>query len=129
MSRKMMLIEDNPENRLVICDIIDFDRVDVELEQFGTAEQALARIADIQPILVMMDIALPGMNGIEAARVLKSNPQTRSIPIWVVSAHAMPDDRELAMRVGCDAYFTKPIDTRAFACRLRALVETRKEAA
>ena len=79
----------------------------------------MALAPDLQPILVLMDVRLPGIDGLEAARLLKNDPRTRHIPIWAVTAYAMTEDRGKALAAGCDDYITKPFDAGALKERLR----------
>jgi CheY-like chemotaxis protein len=83
--------------------------VDTALE----ADAALARIAEARPDLILMDLQLPGVDGLELTRRLKSDPATRDIVIVAVTAYAMKGDMDKATAAGCDDYVTKPIDTRA----------------
>lgn len=78
------------------------------------AEQALEILAEFQPQLILMDIQLPGMNGLELTRRLKSDAKTRDIVIVALTAYAMKGDNEKAIACGCSGYITKPIDTRRF---------------
>jgi CheY-like chemotaxis protein len=90
----------------------------------GSAEEAFAMIRQRPPDLILMDISLPGMSGLEATRILKAEPATKGIPVVGLSAHAMQGDAEKALAVGCDGYLTKPIDTRTLASYLTDLVES-----
>jgi two-component system, cell cycle response regulator DivK len=77
------------------------------------AEQALAELAIIRPRLILMDLQLPGMDGLTLTRRLKADPAMQGITIIAMTAYAMKGDEEKARRAGCDGYVTKPIDTRA----------------
>jgi CheY-like chemotaxis protein len=79
------------------------------------AKEALAEIASFPPRLVLMDIQLPDIDGLELTRRLKAEPATRAIIVVAVTAYAMAGDEEKARRAGCDGYITKPIDTRTLA--------------
>jgi two-component system, cell cycle response regulator DivK len=74
---------------------------------------------------MLIDLALPGMDGLEATRLLKEDPATRGICVVVLTARAMKGDREAAMAKGCDAYMTKPLDTRAFTRDILTLLRAR----
>jgi len=76
------------------------------------AEQALADLAVVRPRLILMDVQLPGMDGLELTRRLKADPATKGIVILAMTAYAMKGDDEKARLAGCDGYITKPIDTR-----------------
>src|SRR6266545_4395361 len=84
------------------------------------AEEALALLEHYRPELILADIQLPGMSGLEFTRRLKADEKTRAIVIVALTALAMKGDEEKAMDAGCDGYITKPIDTRAFPLLLRA---------
>jgi CheY-like chemotaxis protein len=90
----------------------------------GSAEEGLAMVRQRPPDVILMDISLPGMSGLEATRILKAEPSTRGIPVVGLSAHAMKGDAEKALAAGCDGYVTKPIDTRTLASYLTELVES-----
>lgn len=85
------------------------------------AAEALRLIAGSKPRAILMDIALPGMDGYELTRKLKADPQTRDIVIVAVTAYAMKGDREKALAAGCDEYISKPIDAK----KLRAILAQR----
>jgi len=76
------------------------------------APSAIAAIAERRPRVILMDVQLPGLDGLELTRQLKADPQTRTIAIVAVTAYAMKGDYEKAIDAGCDGYVTKPIDTR-----------------
>jgi CheY-like chemotaxis protein len=79
------------------------------------AEQALTVLASFRPQLILMDIQLPGMDGLELTRRLKADPETRDAVVLAVTAYAMKGDEQRALEAGCDGYVTKPIDTRTLA--------------
>ena len=85
------------------------------------AAEALRLITEEKPRAILMDIALPGMDGYELTRKLKADPQTRDIVVVAVTAYAMKGDREKALAAGCDEYLSKPIDTK----ELRAILTRR----
>jgi two-component system, cell cycle response regulator DivK len=102
----ILLVEDHPTNRKLLRDILQLQFEVIEAE---SAEQALDILQSVQPDLIMMDIQLPGMDGLSLVRLLKTNPKHASIPIVAVSAHALPRDIEQAKSAGCLEYITKPI--------------------
>ena len=77
----------------------------------------------LQPELILMDLRLPGIDGLEATEMLKRNPLTKDIPVWAVTAYAMPGDKERALAAGCDEYFTKPLPRRTLADRLKNFLQ------
>ena len=109
---KVLLVEDNPLNLELATDLLEASGFEVISAQTGEAGIKLAREA--QPDLILMDLSLPGMDGIEATKALKADAQTSGIPIVAVTAHAMKGDEQKALAAGCEGYVTKPIDTRMF---------------
>jgi CheY-like chemotaxis protein len=77
------------------------------------AEEVMRALEGFSPRLILMDIQLPGIDGLELTRRLRSNPRTSSVAIVAVTAYAMKGDEQRALDAGCDGYITKPIDTRA----------------
>ena len=88
-----------------------------EVLQAEDAYAAFALMKSSHPALILMDVSLPGMDGLQATAVLKRDPRTKDIPVIAFTAHAMKGDREKALEAGCEDYLTKPIDA-------RVLVET-----
>ncbi len=110
MTHKVLIVEDNPMNMRLIEMILKSD--DYLLLKATDGEEALAIAAIDHPDLVLMDIRLPKLNGLEVAKRLKQNVQLSDIPIIALTAHAMKGDMEKAIEAGCDRYVSKPIDTR-----------------
>ncbi len=124
----ILLVEDNPLNRIVIEDIFEFDDIPASLLYVETGEEALTTAVQSQPVLILLDIQLPGMNGLETAKALKANPQVQEIPIWGISAQAMEGDGDKAISAGFQRYITKPFDTHKLGQELRkALASTAAE--
>jgi len=108
---KILIVDDNPTNLKLVAYLMRAKGYDV-----STAIDADAAIADIRarrPALILMDVQLPGIDGLELTRRLKADPATRDIIIVAVTAYAMKGDQDKAVAAGCDDYVTKPIDTRA----------------
>ena len=116
----ILLVEDNDNNRLLVRDVLKASgyRV-VEAE---TAEDGLRMAVQQQPALILMDIQLPGMNGIEALRQLRADPATRAIPVIAVTASAMTQDRHQIMAAGFDGYQSKPISVKGFLQAVREML-------
>lgn len=112
MSRKILIVEDNPMNMELAVDLLEF--AGYRVLQAVTAEEALPLARSEKPDLVLMDIALPGMDGLEATRRLLRDALTRDIPVVALTASAMQADEERAFQAGCRGIIRKPIDTRAF---------------
>ena len=110
MSR-ILIVDDNATNLKLVTYLVRSHGYEVDT----AADAALAlRAIEVQrPALILMDLQLPGVDGLELTRQLKANPETRSIPIVALTAYAMKGDYEKALAAGCDEYVTKPIDTRA----------------
>ena len=102
----ILLVEDHPMNRKLFRDILLFQ---FEVEEAVSAEAALDLLRTRHPDLILMDIQLPGMDGLALTRHLKSEPATAGIPIIALSAHAMTRDIDMARDAGCVDYITKPI--------------------
>ncbi len=102
----ILLIEDHPMNRKLVRDILLFQ---FEVEEAVSAEAAQEYLRTHHPDLILMDIQLPGMDGLTLTRRLKSESATADIPIIALSAHAMQRDIEMAREAGCVDYITKPI--------------------
>jgi two-component system cell cycle response regulator DivK len=114
----ILLVEDNEANRMLACAVLERDGLEVRWA--STAEAAGELLVDSHPALILMDIQLPGMDGLSFTRQLKADRATRSIPVVALTAHAMEADREIAMAAGCDGYIFKPIDVKLFAALVRA---------
>lgn len=102
----ILLVEDHPMNRKLVRDILLFQ---FDVEEAVSAETAWDWLQSHRPDLILMDIQLPGMDGLTLTRRLKSDPVTADIPIVALSAHAMARDIEMAREAGCVDYITKPI--------------------
>jgi len=114
----VLLVEDNALNRMVIEDLFEYDDVPATLVSVESGEEALDVARQRKPLLILMDLELPGLSGLDTMRHLKQDPETRDIPVWALSAHAMKGDAAQALSAGFDDYVTKPIDTKQFAQRL-----------
>jgi two-component system cell cycle response regulator len=109
---KILIIEDNLLNLELTTDLLEVNGFAVSSAQ--TAEEGLRMARESLPDLVLMDVGLPGMDGLCATKELKANPTTRHLTVVGLTAHAMKGDEEIALSAGCDGYLTKPIDTRTF---------------
>jgi two-component system cell cycle response regulator DivK len=110
MSAIIMHVEDNPSNRMLIRDLLHFRgyRV-VEVSDGG---EALAAAERERPDIILMDVQLPGLSGLEAARLIKARDDLRHIPIVAVTSFALSGDDKKALAAGCSAYITKPYNSR-----------------
>ena len=106
--KRILLVEDNAINWRLAQFLLKSHGY--EVREVGSAREAFAAIAERQPDLILMDIQLPGMAGLAAAKELKANPFTRGIPVVAVTSYAMKGDEAKAFEAGCCGYVTKPID-------------------
>lgn len=111
MSAEPILIVDDNLVNLKLARVL-LTSVGYAVRTAMNAEQALADLAVVRPRLILMDVQLPGMDGLELTRRLKADPATKGIVILAMTAYAMKGDDEKARLAGCDGYITKPIDTR-----------------
>lgn len=107
---KILIVDDNPTNLKLVAYLMTANGYEVTTAL--DADAAIAAIERNPPRLILMDLQLPGTDGLELTRRLKANPTTRSIIVIAVTAYAMKGDEDRAMAAGCDDYVTKPIDTR-----------------
>jgi len=117
----ILIVEDHEKNRKLVRDVLQVKGYQtVESE---TAEEGLRLAREAGPALILMDIQLPGMNGIEALHALRADPQTRSIPVMAVTASAMTHDRQKIMAAGFDGYQSKPLDVKGFLVAVRQMLD------
>ncbi len=107
---QILVVDDNPTNLKLASDVLE--SAGFQVTKAMNAEDAQVIIARAAPDLILMDIALPGMDGLTLTRMLKADPATRHIRIVALTASAMKGDDLKALDAGCDGYITKPIDTR-----------------
>jgi two-component system, cell cycle response regulator DivK len=108
----ILIVEDNPRNMKLVRDVLQVKGH--ETLEATNAEDGIVLATERKPDLVLMDIQLPGMNGIDALRVLRSQPATDRIPVIAVTASVMQQDRKLITEAGFDAYVGKPITLAEF---------------
>jgi CheY-like chemotaxis protein len=108
----VLLVEDHPMNRKLFRDIL---QMQFQVVAATSAEEALEHLQTVSPDLILLDMQLPGMDGLSLARLLKADPDRAKIPIVGLSAHAMDRDIELAREAGCVDYITKPITDDPFS--------------
>ena len=117
MSKKILVVEDQEDNRQILRDLLS--SAGYEMSEAGDGQEALAAVAKHRPDLILMDIQLPIMDGYEATRRIKADPNTKAIPIIVVTSYALSGDESKARDAGCDAYVTKPYSPRALLAKIR----------
>ena len=119
----ILIVEDNPRNMKLVRDVLQVKGY--RTLEAGSAEDGIALARAHKPDLVLMDIQLPGMNGIEALGVLRADPSTAAIPVIAVTASVMQQDRNLITQAGFDAYIGKPINLKEFLEAVRTMIEGR----
>jgi two-component system, cell cycle response regulator DivK len=117
---KLLLVEDNEMNRDMLVRRLEKRGYELVIAVDGLRGIELARAAN--PDLILMDMSLPGLDGWQASRQLKSDNATSHIPIIALTAHAMAEDRDKAMAAGCDEYETKPVELTSLLAKIEALL-------
>lgn len=117
---RILVVEDNPANQLLAETVLEREGFVVDVA--GSAAEAVRRLTTNVPDLILMDISLPGQNGLSLTRDLKSDPSTSHIPVVALTAHAMAGDREAALAAGCSGHITKPIDIEKFGDEVRGFL-------
>jgi CheY-like chemotaxis protein len=120
----ILVVEDNQGNQLLTSSVLEREGYKVELAE--SSAEARVSIAVRRPDLILMDVQLPGMDGLSFTKFLRSAPETAGIPIVALTAHAMSGDCEDALAAGCVGYIAKPIDTRTFGDQIRGILASRK---
>lgn len=114
----VLLVDDQPMNLELARELLEMDGYDVRTA--SDADEALGILAGgFRPRLILMDIQLPGMDGLELTRRLRADPAWRGIAIIALTAYAMVGDEQRALAAGCDGYIAKPINTRSFSSSVR----------
>jgi two-component system cell cycle response regulator len=124
MNEPILVIEDNDLNRELVTDLLEASGFIVY--QAREAEEGLRLARELLPALVLMDLSLPGIDGLAATRALRADPVTRHLTVVALTAHAMKGDEKTALRAGCDGYLTKPIDTRTLASKMESFIALAK---
>src|SRR5204862_5620468 len=117
MSKRILVVEDQEDNRQILRDLLTNAGYEMLVAEDGV--QALEQAEKHRPDLILMDIQLPVLDGYEATRRLKANPELKAIPIIVITSYALSGDEEKARAAGCDAYVAKPFSPRALLAKMR----------
>jgi two-component system cell cycle response regulator DivK len=120
MTYAILVVEDNERNLKLLRDVLEYAGYDVRVAR--TAEDGITSAVSEPPDLVLMDLQLPGIDGLEALRQLRESPRTADIPVVAVTAQAMKHDRERALEAGFDGYIEKPISVREFPGQVRGFL-------
>jgi two-component system, cell cycle response regulator DivK len=114
---KILVVDDNPTNLKLVSDLLEFEGYEI-LQAVDAEEAQVVLRSPTLPDLILMDIALPGIDGLTLTRILKADERTCRIPVVALTAFAMKGDEQKALAAGCDGYVTKPIDTRKFPAQV-----------
>jgi two-component system, cell cycle response regulator DivK len=115
--QRILVIEDNPKNMKLVRDVLEYSGF--EVLQATSGEDGVRLAGDTAVDLVLMDLQLPGIDGTEALRLIRSGSRNRGVPVVAVTASAMTDDRARAFAAGFDGYVEKPISARALPQQVR----------
>ncbi len=116
MSARILIVDDNPMNLKLARLVVTAEGHEAEVAT--GASEAMALLGERRPDLILMDLEMPVVDGVELTRRLKADPLTAAIPVVALTAAAMHRDRERAAEAGCAGFVTKPLDTRAFAATI-----------
>jgi len=117
MHKTILVVEDHEDNRRIMRDLLMSSGY--EVIEAVTGEEGVTAAETYRPDLILMDVQLPGMDGYEATRRIKANPDLQKVPIIVVTSYALSGDDVKAFEAGCDAYVTKPYSPRELLARVR----------
>jgi two-component system, cell cycle response regulator DivK len=117
MSKRILVVEDQEDNRQILRDLLG--NAGYELTEAENGEEAIAAVAQQRPDLILMDIQLPVMDGYEATRRIRTNPDLKSVPIIAVTSYALAGDEDKARAAGCDGYVSKPYSPRDLLAKVR----------
>lgn len=120
MTAQLLIVDDNPVNLKLVAELLEIDGYKVE--KAVDAEHAAELLEHIVPDLILMDIALPGIDGLTFTRRLKVDERLKHVPVVAITAFAMKGDEKKAFDAGCSGYITKPIDTRQFSLQVAAFL-------
>ncbi len=120
--KKILLIEDNDLNIELFSEILE--SFNYKVTSAENAEKGIRLVKEILPDLILMDVQLPGMDGLTAIGILKNDPEVNDIPIVALSAYAMEKDKKIAKDAGCIDYITKPINIKNFINTIETILST-----
>jgi CheY-like chemotaxis protein len=116
--RLVLIVEDNSKNVKLMRDLLEFHGY--RTREATTAEDGVAIAFRERPDLILMDVRLPGMDGLAALKLLRADPRTAKVPVVAVTASVMPDERDRFTQAGFDGFIAKPIDIRGFPGEIEA---------
>ena len=117
MGKCILVVEDQEDNRQILRDLLG--NAGYELTEAENGEEAITAAGKQRPDLILMDIQLAIMDGYEATRLIRTNPDLRSVPIIAVTSYALTGDEDKALAAGCDGYVTKPYSPRDLLAKVR----------
>ncbi|MBE9580579.1 MAG: response regulator [Proteobacteria bacterium] len=120
MSKRILVVEDHEDNRRIMRDLLTSSGY--EVIEAVTGIEGVSAAETYRPDLIVMDIQLPGIDGYEATRQIKANPNLQKVPIIVVTSYALSGDDVKAFEAGCDAYVAKPFSPRELLAKIREYV-------
>ena len=118
---EILIVEDNPRNLKLVRHVLEHHGYATAAA--SSAEEGIELARSRHPALILMDVQLPGIDGVEALRLLRENPNTRAVPVVAVTAFAMENDRIQALLAGFDGYIEKPISVRALPSQVKTLLQ------
>ncbi len=119
MAKKILMIEDNPNLSETVSDIFETEGYEVVMAADGS--EGLRKVKEDEPDLLILDIMLPDMDGIEVCRYLRADPKTARLPIIMLTARALPEEQKIGFETGADDYLAKPVDPSELLTRVKAL--------
>lgn len=117
----VLLVEDNEDNRTIYTTILR--HVGIDVIEAANGEDGIRMARERRPAVILMDVAMPGIDGWEATRRLKADMDTAHIPVIALTAHAMAEDRQRAAEAGCEGYLAKPIEPRRVVEEVRKMLD------
>lgn len=121
MKQPILVIEDNEQNLYMITFLLE--KNGYEVIQAGNGREGIELARRLNPLLILLDIQLPGMDGYEVVRTLRGDPETVHIPVVAITSYAMAGDHEKGLAVGCNGYIEKPIDPETFLAEIAGYLD------
>ena len=123
-AQRVLIVDDVAENRQLLVDYLDGAACEPVTAASGA--EALAAVAAEPPDVVLLDLDMPGINGLEVCRSIKSSPETSMVPVVIVTAYSATEDRVAALEAGADDFLTKPVDQTELVARVRSLLRVKR---
>lgn len=124
MAYRILICEDNEKNRKLFKDLLEYYGYEVYLAKNG--EEGIKMAKEVKPDLILMDIQMPVIDGFEAIKRIREDPETRNFKVIALTSYAMPEDKKRAFEVGVDYYISKPINTRTLPNIIKEVIEGKK---